>query len=92
MVNLPLGYTKYRLGRKLAQAFKDAQVKGAAHALRHTFGTLWEGDELTLQRIMGHAHLSTTEIYRHLRTKILSQQHQRYSPLTMVLSTSKSMI
>lgn len=92
MVNLPFNYTEHRLGRKIAQAFKEAGVKGSAITLRHTFATLWEGDELILQQIMGHAHLSTTRIYRHLRTQLVSEQHHKYSPLNMVLSRSKDML
>jgi integrase len=91
MVSLPLGKGKHRLGRLISIAFKNAGVKGSAIALRHTFGTLWEGDELALQAIMGHAHLSTTKIYRHLRMKTLSEQHRLYSPLRMVLYSSKEM-
>lgn len=92
MVNLPLGCTTYRLRRKISQAFNKAGVKGSALTLRHTFATFWEGDELILQQIMGHAHLSTTKLYRHLRTKTLTEQHHKYSLLNMVLSRSKSML
>lgn len=92
MTNLPFNYTKHRFARKIKEAFKKAGVKGSALTLRHTFATLWEGDELVLQQIMGHAHLSTTRIYRHLRMKTLSEQHHQYTPLNMVLSTSKTML
>lgn len=92
MVNLPFPYKTHWLGELISRAFKNAGVEGSAHKLRHTFGTLWQGDELVLQRIMGHAHLSTTKLYRHLRTQILSEQHHQYSPLRMVLSASKSML
>lgn len=90
--NLPFGYSKDYLGRKIAQAFKDAHIKGTAHTLRHTFATLWEGDELALQNILGHTSLSTTKIYRHLRSEILSSQHRQFSPLKMVFARSKSML
>lgn len=92
IVNLPLKYSVNVLRRKIAKAFRDAGVKGTAHTLRHTFGTLWEGDELVLQRIMGHSHLETTRIYRQIRTRILSLQHRLYSPLRMILSPTESMI
>lgn len=92
MVNLPFPYKTHWLGTLIARAFKQAGVMGTAHKLRHTFGTLWQGDELVLQQIMGHSHLSTTRLYRHLRTQVLSQQHHQYSPLRMVLSTPKSML
>lgn len=82
--NLPFNCSPYRLRRLIAQAFINAHVKGSAHILRHTFGTLWAGDELALQQIMGHAHLSTTKIYRHLRTESLAEQHRKHSPLNMI--------
>lgn len=89
--NLPLGYTLYRLRRLISKAFDDTMIEGSALTLRHTFGTLWGGDELILQSIMGHAHLSTTRIYRHLRTEVLSAQHQVYSPLKMIFGRTKRM-
>ncbi len=92
MKNLPFGYSTYRLRRLVSRAFRDAHVSGSAIKLRHTFGTIWEGDELVLQKIMGHAHLSTTMNYRHLRTRVLSTQHREYSPLKMVFAHSKSML
>ena len=88
---LPLPYSPFRLRRLVSQAFHNAHVPGSAHTLRHTFGTLWQGDELVLQVIMGHAYLSTTKIYRHLRTQTLSEQQHKYSPLRMVMSMSKEM-
>jgi integrase len=89
---LPFGYTAYRLRRLISQAFTDANVQGSGINLRHTFGTLWRGDELVLQRIMGHSHLSTTMIYRALRTELMSEQHEMYSPLKMILGSSKRML
>lgn len=88
---VPFEYSEYRLRKWIPQAFRNAGVKGTAINLRHTFGTLWEGDELILQRIMGHATLSTTKNYRHLRTKIISEQHYKYSPLKMIRSRTKEM-
>lgn len=88
---LPFGYTRYRLRRLISKAFQDARVEGSGINLRHSFGSLWAGDELILQRIMGHAHLSTTRIYRALRVEQLSEQHNRYSPLKMILASTKRM-
>lgn len=92
MVHLPFNYSSHWLGEQISRAFKLADVIGSAHVLRHTFATLWQGDELVLQNILGHTHLETTRIYRHLRTQMLSQQHHQYSPLKMVLSSSKNML
>lgn len=83
---LPFRYSSNRLCRLISAAFRDAHVKGTAHALRHTFGTYWEGDELILQYILGHAHLSTTQIYRQLRTRKMCEQHHEHSPLKMVMA------
>lgn len=92
MINLPFGWTRDWLGRLISCAFKDAEIKGSSITLRHSFGTLWQGDELILQQIMGHKSLATTRIYRHLRTRILSEQHNQYSPLRMVMATSRNML
>lgn len=58
--------------------------KAGAHLLRHTFGRHWikaGGDVFSLQRIMGHRNLSTTQIYVRMNTEDLADQHARYSPL-----------
>ena len=89
---LPFGYSKYRLRRLISFAFRNARVPGSGINLRHSFGTYWEGDIFALQQILGHAHLSTVLIYRQLRTKFISEEHRKYSPLRMVLSSSKSML
>jgi integrase/recombinase XerD len=87
--SLPLGYSPGRLCRLVSAAFRDAHVKGTAHTLRHTFGTYWDGDELILQYILGHAQLSTTQIYRQLRTKKMCEQHHEYSPLKLVAANKQ---
>lgn len=78
-------HTTLYLIRLISKAFRDAGVIGTAHSLRHTFGTLWEGQDLImLQRIMGHSDLSTTEIYRHLRLYKMQMAHAQYSPARMI--------
>jgi integrase/recombinase XerD len=89
---LPFGFQKHWLSELISRAFKEANVKGTAHTLRHTFCTLWEGDPFALQRIVGHARISTTLLYRHLKTAQLSRQHNEFSPLRMVLTRSRSML
>jgi len=89
---LPFGYTRYRFRRMISLAFRNAHVWGSGINLRHTFGSYWEGDELVLQQIMGHSNLSTTKIYRQLRTQILSLQHHQFSPLRMVLQGRQAML
>jgi integrase len=84
---LPFGITANHMSRLLAGAFRDAHVPGTAHSLRHSFGTLWHGDDISiLQKIMGHTHISTTMQYRQVQYEQMALAHNIYSPLKMVLS------
>ena len=92
MVNLPFSVGSHWLGVQIARLFHQAGVKGSAHTLRHTFGTLWKGDLLVLQRIMGHSNLSTTKRYRHLQSELIFEEHSKYSPLKMVSNSPRPML
>ena len=82
--SLPFNVSPGRMSHLASKAFREAHVVGSAHCLRHTFGTYWEGDEDVLQKILGHASITTTQLYRQLQVKKICQQHHEFSPLKMI--------
>lgn len=56
------------------------------HHLRHTFATYYAGDIYDLQRILGHADVSTTAmIYAHRDAASLAAVHDQRSPVGQVV-------
>lgn len=56
--------------------------KAGPHLLRHTFAKLYVmagGDAFTLQRILGHASVRSTQIYVSMNPRELIEAHRKYS-------------
>jgi integrase/recombinase XerD len=83
-----VGRTGKRLSRKgiwknYARTAVLTGTDSRLHSLRHTFATdmLSGGADLrSVQELLGHADLSTTQIYTHVDTDFLSENHRKYLP------------
>ncbi|MDO5603516.1 MAG: tyrosine-type recombinase/integrase, partial [Oscillospiraceae bacterium] len=82
--------TPRRVQQIVEQNFKLSGLSGkgySTHKLRHTAATLMyrfgNVDMLALKEILGHEHVSTTEIYTHIATEQL-QKAVESSPLAKV--------
>jgi integrase/recombinase XerD len=83
-----IGKSGKRLSRKgiwknYAKWTSLAGTSSRLHTLRHSFATslLSGGADLrTVQELLGHADLSTTQIYTHVDVGMLRENHRRYLP------------
>jgi len=79
----PMSADSLRIAFKSYLKRCGVDAASSPHALRHTFATdlLENGADLrSVQELLGHASLSTTQIYTHLSTAHLKEAHARTHP------------
>lgn len=74
----------YQIVNKYMKKANIAGPKLGPHRIRHAFGKNYiknGGDTRSLQEIMGHANISTTEIYVDLARDEIVAKHHQFTPL-----------
>ncbi|MGA2480560.1 MAG: tyrosine-type recombinase/integrase, partial [Spirochaetia bacterium] len=72
--------TVWRIFKRLALS---AGLEGKVHTLRHSFAThlLQNGADLrSVQELLGHADIGTTQIYTHVSQEVLKRTHAEFHP------------
>ena len=86
-------YCIYRLVRRMMERAGIKGPKLGPHRIRHAFAKnfLMQGGDLkSLQEILGHTDMKTTQKYTSLNLNDIIKKHQSYSPLKAVMGAELS--
>lgn len=77
------GISRKGIWKRFDQARRVAGVDAKVHTFRHSFAThlLAGGADLrTVQELLGHSDIATTQIYTHIEPESLAEYHGEYFP------------
>jgi len=90
--------TRHLIYAVVRRALERAGIKGpklGPHRIRHAFGKnflVQGGDLRSLQEIMGHADIETTQKYTSLNLTDIIKKHQKFSPLKAVHAAEQEIL